>query len=357
LTRALNPSRFQPFVCIRENSWLHKQLSNERNDFFFLKDTHNLDVRFVWQLTKFFKRNGVDLVHLHEFFMNPHGVFAAALAGTPCVTTAHGLLGYAASKLRRRVAYRCIGRWGCLVTVSKQLASQFSEEIGVPGERIHTIYNGIPIEEFQRPNDMDRLRSEIGVAEGAPVIGMVGSLYPVKGYRYFIEAMETVKRRFPGAVFLVCGEGHLQDDLERFAAERGLNGHIKFLGFRNDVPALLQLMDVFVLSSLSEGLSLSILEAMAAGKPTVVTDVGGNRESVVDGETGFLVPPRNPEALAEKVCLLLRDRTLAERFGRNGRERIISFFSRERMVRDYEQLYLSLLEERNGRGCTQTHAD
>jgi glycosyltransferase involved in cell wall biosynthesis len=101
-------------------------------------------------------------------------------------------------------------------------------------------------------------------------------------------------------------------------------------------------VDVFVLSSLVEGLSLSILEAMAAAKPVVVTDVGGNREIVVDGETGFIVPPKNPAAIAEKVCLLLNDRTLAEDMGKKGRQRVNSFFSKDTMIRNYQELYTRL---------------
>jgi glycosyltransferase involved in cell wall biosynthesis len=326
---------------------MHQQLGNGQDGFFFLRDARTLDFRFLRELIRHIKTNNIDMVHSHEFFMNVYGTFAAALAGIPSVATVHGRLDYASSKRRRRMAYRLVTRTGCLVTVSSQLAGCFSKQIGAPEERIHTIYNGILLEMFQRQYDLGKLRSELGIDSEAPIVGMVGNLYPLKGYEYYVKAMEIVRRSFPHAIFLICGRGELQSELESLSAECGLRSHIKFLGFRNDVPALLQLVDIFVLSSLSEGLSLSILEAMAAGKPTVVTDVGGNREIVVEGETGFLVPSEDAKALAEKVCVLLKDRALAKRMGANGKRRVDSKFSQERMIRDYEDIYSFLLHRKS----------
>lgn len=346
LVRGLDPESISSSVCIREDSWMHGQLGNGHMDYMFLRDARALDMGLLASMVRYIKSNKIDVVHSHEFFMNMYGSLAAYLSGIPCIAIVHGHVDYAAGKLRRRMAYRRVASASHLVAVSNQLADRFSKEVGVPESRIHTIYNGIETEKFRAGHDLDSLRAELGIPRDAPVVGMVGNLYPVKGYKYFIKAMEIVRSEFPQAVFLVCGRGELRDELESLSAQCGLRDHIRFLGFRDDVPALLQLMDVFALSSLSEGLSLSILEAMAAGKPTVVTDVGGNSEIVVEGETGFLVPSEDEKKLAEKVCVLLRDKGLRDRLGKCGQGRVDSLFSQERMLEDYQNLYKALINER-----------
>lgn len=354
LVRGLDPESTRSSVCIREDSWMHRQLGNGLTDYMFLRDARALDLGFLASIVRYIKSNMIDIVHTHEFFMNMYGSFAAYLSGIRSIATVHGQVDYAAGKLRRRMAYRWVANAGHLVTVSNQLADRFSKEVGVPQSRIHTIYNGIETEKFRAKHDMDSLRAELGIPGDAPVVGMVGNLYRVKGYKYFIKAMEIVRKSFPDAVFLVCGRGELQSELESLSAGCGLRHHIRFLGFRDDVPALLQLMDIFVLSSLSEGLSLSILEAMAAGKPTVVTDVGGNGEIVVEGETGFLTPSMDEKRLAEKVCVLLRDKELRGRLGKGGHDRVNSLFSQERMLKDYQELYKTLIDSNRAESVKAT---
>jgi len=348
LVRELDPSRFQSIPCVRKSSWMHNELLHENREFFFLKDSRSYDIAFLSDIVSFLKKQKVNVVHSHEFFMNLYSTAAAHLAHIPVVATVHGDIDYCSQKMRRRLAYRLIARKGCMVTVSQQVAERVHKDLGVPMKRMRTIYNGIDDTQLQEEADLKKLRSDLHLPDGAPIVGMVGNLYPVKGYPFFIRSMQQVKRQFPDARFIICGRGKLQAELESLAKECGLENSLQFLGFRSDVRKLLQVMDIFVLSSLSEGLSLAILEAMEAGKPTVVTNGGGNPEVVVDGVTGFLVPARNPEVLAEKVSLLVRDRSLAQKMGQNGRHRVLSFFSRERMVRDYQNLYEALVF--NGRG-------
>jgi glycosyltransferase involved in cell wall biosynthesis len=347
LVRGLDPSKFQSFPCIREKSWMREQLRAHDCVFHFLQDARSYDLSFLAGLVKFLRQQKINVVHSHEFFMNVYGTMAARLANIPSVVTVHGQVDYASQKLRRRLACRWMSVGSRMVMVSNQLGGRFHKEVGVDRKRMRTIYNGIDTDAFQENNNLPELRSELGLPEGVPIVGMVGNLYPVKGYPYFIRAMKLVKKDFPDVRVIICGRGKLQRELELLANECGLADSVSFLGFRADVPRLLQLMDVFVLSSLTEGLSLSILEAMAAGKPTVVTDVGGNHEIVVEGETGFLIPPENPVAIAEKVCCLLRDRALGLEMGRNGRQRTRDRFSRERMVQAYQELYETLAH--NGR--------
>lgn len=345
LIRGMDSTRFTSVPFIRQNSWMHSQLLDTGCDFCFLEGPRAYDIGFLAGLVRLLKQQKVDLVHSHEFFMNIYGTMAARMAGIPSVATIHGQVAYAAAKFRRRLAYRFMALSGSPVIVSNQLAERFQKEVGVPRRRIRVIHNGIELHPFTERQNLDSLRNELDVPREAPVIGMVGSLYPLKGYPFFLRAMELVKKEFPSAKFMICGRGKLENELKTLAAQCGLNGAVQFLGFRSDVPRLLQLMDVFVLSSLAEGLSLSILEAMAAARPTVVTDVGGNREIVVEGETGFLIPPENPSAIAEKTLFLLRNKPLAIAMGKAGRRRVQTHFSRDIMLQNYQELYESLVRK------------
>jgi glycosyltransferase involved in cell wall biosynthesis len=227
-----------------------------------------------------------------------------------------------------------------MVAVSEDIARFLCQAVGVKPDKIRTIYNGIETDLFCPNQRMrEQIRQELQVTDEQSVIGAVGNLYPVKGHTYLVRAAATVTEVVPNAVFLIAGRGHLLGRLQAEARELGVENKIRFLGFRDDVPALLQAMDIFVLPSLSEGLPLSAIEAMASGKPVVATRVGGVPEVVVDGETGFLVAPEDAGGLAKKLVCLLKSPCLAQELGSAGCERAKERFSLDRMVKGYEELY------------------
>jgi glycosyltransferase involved in cell wall biosynthesis len=189
-----------------------------------------------------------------------------------------------------------------------------------------------------------KLRRELGLPEHAPLVAVVSRLNHVKGIEYFLEAAAEVGVRFPAAHFLIVGEGEHRTTLEKLAARLGLGPRVRFTGLRVDVAQVLSEVAVSVLPSLSEGFSNVLLESMAAGVPVVATSVGGNTEAIQDGVTGLLVPPRDPRALAGAMGCLLRDPVLAAGYGLAGRQRAWGLFSRERMIRETENLYLRLVE-------------
>jgi glycosyltransferase involved in cell wall biosynthesis len=185
----------------------------------------------------------------------------------------------------------------------------------------------------------------LGCAHGTRLVGMVANLRRDKGYEFFVRAARSVAHRLPQAHFVAVGEGSARDleQLQALVRELGLSGRFSFLGFRPDIPEILSELDVFVLSSTSEGFSLATVEAMAAGRPVVVTRSGGPEEIVEDGRSGFLVPPADSEGLASKVCEVLAHPLLAEELGRNARRRAEERFSLRRMLAEYENLYQRLL--------------
>ena len=171
------------------------------------------------------------------------------------------------------------------------------------------------------------------------MVGVIGNLYPVKGHQYLIDGIPSILSKCPNTSFLFAGRGQLETDLKAEVKRLGLDGRVHFLGLRQDVARILALLDVFVLPSLSEGLSMAILEAMIAGRPVVATAVGGNPELVLNGKSGFLVPPRDSQALAKSVTTLLMNRPQAAQFAEEGKRRAEGQFSLRTMVNAYQTLY------------------
>jgi glycosyltransferase involved in cell wall biosynthesis len=343
LAGVLDRNRFQCVACLPRPGWLKEQLERQGIDTHVLKMNGMFDLEWVRKACQLVRREGVSLIHAHEFDGVTHGSLVARLVGVPCVATVHGK-NYYWEKRRRRLAYRVVSRIATMVAVSEDLKRFITRSVGVPAERIKVIYNGQDVCPLIGLEEKQCLRAGLGLEEDEQVVGVVGSLYPVKGHEYLLAAVPQVLTSHPRAKFLIVGRGDLESRLKEEVKQRGLEKQVRFLGFREDVSALLSLMDIFVLPSLSEGLSIALLEAMAAGKPVIATDVGGNPEVVVDGETGFLVPPRNADALAAKLLLLLADKHQTRRLGENGRRRVQQYFSFQAMVNKYQDLYENCLQ-------------
>ena len=342
LAGTLDRNRFRSVACLPRPGWLKDQLERQGIDTHVLKMNGMFDLEWVRKACQLVRREGVSLIHAHEFDGVTHGSLVARLVGVPCVATVHGK-NYYWERRRRRLAYRVVSRIATMVAVSEDLKRFITGTVGVPAERIKVIYNGQEVFPPVAPEQRRRLRAELGLEEDERVVGMVGSLYPVKGHEYLLAAIPQVLRSYPHTTFLIVGRGELDLPLKEKVNRYGLKNRVRFLGLRDDVPALLSLMDIFVLPSLSEGLSIALLEAMAAGKPVIATDVGGNAEVVVDGETGFLVPPRDSDGLAGKICLLLGGNPRSRRMEENSRRRVQQYFSFEAMVNKYQDLYENCL--------------
>jgi glycosyltransferase involved in cell wall biosynthesis len=281
----------------------------------------------------------IDLLHAHEFAMNTYGSLASLLGRTKVVATVHGK-SYYAEKLRRRLAYRWVSRRARMVAVSEDIKNFLVEKVGVEPRRILTIYNGIDHRGYELgPETRRAVREELGIGEDQPVIGAVGSLYPVKGHTHLIKAASIVLRSFAEPVFLIAGGGSLLEGLRAEAAALGITDRVRFLGFREDIPRILQAIDIYTMPSLSEGLPLSALEAMASRRPVIASRVGGIPEVVLDGATGYLVPVENHGSLAARILDLLRDPALARRLGETGKRRVVEVFSLSTMMQRYQELY------------------
>jgi glycosyltransferase involved in cell wall biosynthesis len=264
----------------------------------------------------------------------------------PHLSTEHGDIHLATGEIGRKeiIKTKTISLFSDrVIFVSKFTRDKFRMVSKIDGRKSVIVYNGINIEEYKEPTDIERKKREIGIKKDESIIGNVASLFPVKGQIYFLAAAKEVIKEFPKVKFLIIGEGWIEDKLKEEADKLGITSHVEFLGFRNDVKELLNIMDMFVLPSLSEGLPFSLLEAMACRIPVIATKVGGIPEIIDDGMNGFLVPPADPEALAEKIKCLLEDPIGADRLAQRGYEKI-ELFDIQSMLKAYEEIYSGLIK-------------
>jgi glycosyltransferase involved in cell wall biosynthesis len=327
-------------VTCREG-WLAERLRADRFVAHVVPQRRLVDVTAIAEVMRIARATHADVLHAHEFPMFVGLAPLARMRGVPMVATIHGREVPAAHS-RRRWAIRLAARLSRrVVAVSRSMERFLVDDVGLRASRVETIYNGIEVDRYRDGGASEGLRRDLGLPANGPI---VGSMYPVKGQTYLVQAMARVAARVPGAVCLIAGRGELGPALAREAAGLGLGDRVRLLGYRTDVPALLGLMDVFVLPSLSEGLPLSLLEAQAAGKPVVASRVGGCPEALDDGRSGYLVPPRDPQVLAERLLSLLGDPAAARAMGAHGRARVRAMFSLDAMATRYVDIFKSCLK-------------
>ena len=297
------------------------------------------DPFWVWRLYQLLRRTKPDVLHTHRWATLCEGIFAARLAGVPFIV--HGEHGTLETRRRNAVVQRVAwGRVDRLLSVSSRLAERMSREIGFPLERIQVIRNGADLGKFQNA-DQAAARAALDIAPGTLVLGTVGRLVAVKDQATMLRAFALLRAAGLRFTAIMAGEGPLKDELSALAASLQLSD-VRFLGNRDDVPRVLAAMDVFILSSASEGLSNTIQEAMATGLPVVATHVGGADELVDHDRTGLLVPPGDPRRLADAIAVLAQDRVKREAFSARAAEKARAQFSIDQMILDYERMYLAL---------------
>ncbi len=299
------------------------------------------------------RAEAIEVVNGHNPTGGLSGAFAARLARVPAVLRTEHSFHFAGRHSR---VYPLLERMSTAMTdrvicVCEAVRASHSPRLGGDPDRFVVVKNGVDARSAAaRPRA--ETRAALGV-DREPLVLTIGSLTRQKAQLHLVDAF--AEPRLAGVRLAIAGEGALRPDLEARIARLGLGDRVRLLGARNDAADLLEACDVFVLSSVREGLSVTLLEAMRAGRPAVATAVGGNAEAIVDGVTGRIVPPGEPRALADALADLLGDSEMRARMGRAAHERWRAEFTAERMVRETENLYRALLgrselERRNGRG-------
>jgi glycosyltransferase involved in cell wall biosynthesis len=300
----------------------------------------------AWRpLVRLLRSGEVDVLHAHLFGSNVWASVIGTLTRTPAIVAHEHMWAYAGGGSRSLIDRHLIARLSdAFIAVSRAGERSMIEAEGIPEDAIVYVPNGIaPLP----PGDGPRLRRDLGIEAGAPVIGSVGHLRAEKAYDVLIEAAAALRDRHPGLRVLIAGEGPERESLEALRSKLGLEGTVLMPGPRDDVADVLAAIDVAVCCSDFEGGPLSVMEYMAAGRPVVATRVGGLPELVRDGETGVLVDPRDPDALADAAGSLLGDPALRERLGERGREVQRAEYDIDVWAGRLERLYADLL---SGRG-------
>jgi sugar transferase (PEP-CTERM/EpsH1 system associated) len=340
LVRNADRSRFTPHVVALEGAGtLAPRFAEIGVPVVALQPDGGSPTSGVMALYRYFKRTRPAVVHTHNVKPHLQGTLGAWLAAVPVIlNTKHGR-NYPVTRtsvLASRVINR---RCDCLVAVSADAAEIARTREGFPDDRVRVIRNGIDVQAY-RPAGLST-RPEIRTRAIH-----VARLNAVKDQATLLRAIPKIVAAVPAFTLEIVGDGPERASLEALARELGIAERVHFLGFRDDIPARLAESGLFILSSKSEGVSLTLLEAMAAGLPIVATRVGGNPEVVDEGRSGLLVPSGNPEALADAVIQLMTDPDLASRFGRAGRVRAEREFDVRQVAATYEALYLELLARR-----------
>lgn len=332
---------FEVVVSAREGGPL-TQLISPTVPVTLIPKRRTVDLRYLVRLVSLLRKERIQLVHSHMFGNNLYGFLAASIAEIPIVQTLHGM-----DELRsslRILAYRRMARrvpW--FVSVSQSLSVRFLEAVPAARSKMRRIYNGIPMPRPRTPAEVAAKRRELGLPAEARVVGCIGNVKPIKGYEILFQAAAEILAKQPQTVFLIAGlfseSSPYEKGLLPLLDELGIRDQVKFLGFRKDIPDLLALMDVFVLPSMMEGHPIALLEAMAMGRPVIATAAGGIPEVIRSGETGLLVPSRDPAALRDAILFLLDDQARAAELGTNGQAVVQREFSVARMVKAYTTLY------------------
>jgi glycosyltransferase involved in cell wall biosynthesis len=350
LLKNYSRDEFLPIVCsLRDKGVVGKEIEDLGLEVVCL----NIDFKrgFYWTVVKelrtLMKQRNIQIVRTHEYRANLHGRLAALLAKVPCIVgSVHNVYNARDKKLNRRILNRYFGIFtDKVVAVSEEVKKEIVRYDSVPENKVAVIYNGVDRKRFM-DIDAQSVRSEFHIPKSTPVIGTVGRFFPQKGQKYLLEAVAKVRNKFPHIAVFVIGDGSLKEELQDHTKNLNIEQNIIFTGVRRDIPALLGAMDIFIFPSLWEGFGNALVEAMAAGKPIIATDIPSVREILDSGKSGIVVPPANSEAIARSLELLLSNRALAENLGNAARERALSSFTIDSTVRGYTSLYRSILEQK-----------
>jgi glycosyltransferase involved in cell wall biosynthesis len=297
------------------------------------------DVSLIWKVARLLREEKADLVQTTLFYADVIGSLAAKLAGVRRVVSWEAITQPYGWK--HMTAYRLAAKgFGCSVAVSKAIQNKVVVERHVPRHKTRTIHYGIDLNRF-RPKRNVKVREELGLRSGDTALGTVARFTEQKGHTVLLDAAPVVLKAFPRAHFIFAGDGPLRETLQAQSERLGLMGRVHFLGFRSDVPEMLNAFDVFVLPSLYEGLPNAVLEAMACGLPVVATRVDGTPEAVVHGESGLLVDPADPRRLADALVRVLSNARLRNRLGRAARKRVETRFGLDAQITEFLELYRS----------------
>ena len=338
LIRNLNPEKYRiVIISVGQGGPLEEEFRRLGYPLIILEKKFAFDLSLIFKLAKLIKQFRADIVMTTLFYADVLGAYASWLSKIKHVISWEVVTSQ--YKKRHLYAYRAASKkMTHVVAVSDAIAKKLILERKIPSSKVMTIHYGIDLKKYHFSNKVGE-KGKLGIDENEMVIATVARLTDQKGHRYLIEAAPKIIRNHPNVRFVFIGDGYLKQKLKTLTDRLKIAEHFLFLGMRNDIIELLNLSDIFVLPSLYEGFPNVVLEAMACAKPVIATAVDGTPEAVVDSVTGYLVPPRNPEALSKAIIRLLDNPQNIRLYGMKGRKRVEKHFSLENQIRQFESLF------------------
>jgi len=332
--------------CLYRLGEMAEKLKKSKTDFLCLNAKHPFDIKIFPALCKAIKNGGYGIVHSFLFDANVWGPAAARRAGAKIIIS--GRRNYDDwMKLPHFLMQKASNRFTDFITVNSRSIKRFvADKENFPEERIKVIYNGLNISNFDmRFNSAvpEKVKEKFGIPGNAKVIAAIANLKPSKGLFYLLEAAKNVIDNIDKEIrFLIVGQGPLKDSLVRYAEKLGISEKIIFPGLQKNIPEILSCVDVAVNSSIREGMANAVLEAMAAGKPVVATDVGGNAEMISHKISGCIVPGKDFRSISTAILDFLKNPETAAKMGKAAREKIEKEFSSTKMAENYHRFYANL---------------
>ena len=348
---------------VRDHEFQITEMAKGRGlTYYEVPESGKFDFRVLRALREIIIRHDINMIHGHDYKSDLFAYIIRRLMWKrpiALVSTAHAwvMLGRK-GEFYRQLDLFLMKRFDHLFAVSKATQDEMVAA-GIPESKITVLYNGIDTEAWSRVHVKTTLRQDLGIAESSPIVGYVGRIMPEKDLETWIRSAALVAERYPKAKFILVGEGRdgtTLDELKALAESLGIANQLIFPGFRRDLPRVYSAFDVFVMSSLREGLPNSILEAMALGVPVVTTDVAGAKELVVNEDTGFVVDQKDHRNLAASILKILDHDSLRTRMGQAGRQRVETEFSFLQRLRKIEDQYGRILGIGKGAASPNGHA-
>jgi glycosyltransferase involved in cell wall biosynthesis len=346
LLRGMDQRRFEVYVACFYSGEVAQVMRAERFQ------VHDLRLGGIYSfsglkniilLSKLIREEKIDLILTYHEGSDFLGLVLSKLCAIPIISNRRDM-GFK-TRFPHQVTYRLFGRcFDGVITVSDAVKKEVIHRGWFKERKVWSIHNGINAGEYGNHVNRDSIKRSMGIKANTLVVGLIANIKKIKGIRYFVHAASLISAENSGVEFVIIGydlneTGYSMKDMKLLADRMNIADKIHFLGGRKDIGELISTFDVAVISSLSEGFSNVLLEYMASGRPVVATDVGGNREAVIHGETGLLVPSENADQLAEAIKVFLDHKDLALTYGLAGRKRVEKEFSLQRMIEKYESIF------------------
>lgn len=337
---------YRSITVVRGKGWVYDELCKRDLKPIIMPAKGSFNVKFVWSLLKLVRVNRVALIQSHLLGSNVYAAIVGILSRVPVVATYHGMVDVSPNERFKR-AKHWVMQHGIshYVTVSQRLAKNVQAQGLLDPAKSSTIYNGIDISRYEKMAARP-LVDELGIAQDSVLVGSVGNVRAAKDYAMLVKAAAIVVEQNAKVHFVIAGhqKAELMDALNKLILKLGLTSNVHFIGFCDDSAQFLAQMDIFALSSKSEGFSISTIEGMATGLPVLVTRCGGPEEIVSHGETGWMVEPQSETVFANALLMLLSDESLREKLGEAGKKAVAAKFDLTAMLGAYDAHYKKLVQ-------------